>query len=158
MPRLQELETDLNPFAVIVLAHLKSLETRKNPEERRNWKVRLVRRLYERGLSAEDVRQLFKFIDWMMTLPAVQNQSFWEELEHIEKEKRMPYVTSVERLGIKKGLLEGIEPCLRMKFGAEFLRILPEIRAIEDVEVLRAVLRAIESATTVDELRQIWKP
>ena len=33
-----ELEADRNPFARIVLAHLKALQTRRDPEERRAWK------------------------------------------------------------------------------------------------------------------------
>src|SRR5262249_8213261 len=60
------LEVHPNPFATVVLAHLKTPETRQDPAARRAWKVRLVRGLYERGLSANDVRQLFRFIDWMM--------------------------------------------------------------------------------------------
>src|SRR5262249_25745511 len=47
------LEANPNPFAVIVLAHLKTLETRGDPEARRGWKVHLVRGLYERGLDKE---------------------------------------------------------------------------------------------------------
>ncbi len=68
----------------------------------------------------------------------------------------MPYITSVERLGIKKGLLQGIELGLELKFGAEGLKLLPEIRALWELEVLQAVLQAIKTATTPGELRQIW--
>jgi len=39
----------------------------------------------------------------------------------------MPYITSVERVGMKKGLLKGIELGLEVKFGAEGLKLLPEI-------------------------------
>lgn len=39
------LETQDNPFAWIVLAHLKSLETRNDATARRVWKFRLVRTL-----------------------------------------------------------------------------------------------------------------
>jgi hypothetical protein len=66
---LRRLEADANPFAKVVLAHLKALETRSDPGERRAWKFRLVRGLYERGFKAEDVRQLFRLIDWLMDLP-----------------------------------------------------------------------------------------
>jgi hypothetical protein len=45
-PKYQELEADPNPFAVVVLAQLKALETRGAPEERYTWKVRLVKGLY----------------------------------------------------------------------------------------------------------------
>jgi len=55
----QVLEADPNPFALLVLAHLKTLQTRRDPAAREGWKVRLVRGLYGRGLGAEDVRRLF---------------------------------------------------------------------------------------------------
>ncbi len=78
----------------------------------------------------------------------------------------MPYVTSFERLGreagleegLKQGLLAGIELALKLKFGAEGLLLLPEIQQIADVDSLRAVHQAIESAAHPDELRRIWSP
>ena len=54
---------------MVVLAHLKTLETRRSPADRYAWKLRLVKGLYQRGMDAEDVRQLFRFIDWIMDLP-----------------------------------------------------------------------------------------
>ncbi len=39
----ERLESDPNPFAVVVLAHLKAMETRRSPAERHLWKVRLVK-------------------------------------------------------------------------------------------------------------------
>ncbi|MGH7173403.1 MAG: hypothetical protein ACRELG_24225, partial [Gemmataceae bacterium] len=62
------LEASANPFAQVVLAHLKARETRGNPADRHAWKVRLVRNLYERGFSPKDVRELFRLIDWLMEL------------------------------------------------------------------------------------------
>jgi hypothetical protein len=56
------LEQHENPFAQVVLAHLKARETRQEPEARYNWKVRLLRGLYDRGWTADDVRQLFRLL------------------------------------------------------------------------------------------------
>src|SRR5262249_22118834 len=64
--REAELEADANPFARVVLAHLKALETRNDPAGRHAWKVRLVRGLYEGSFSADDVRELFRLIDWII--------------------------------------------------------------------------------------------
>jgi hypothetical protein len=157
-PHWQALEANPNPFATVVLAHLKTLETRKAPADRQAWKVRLVKGLYERGLKAEDVRQLIRFIDWLMDLPPALEKLFQEEIHRYEEEKRMPYITSFERAAIRKGLLAGIEVSLELKFGAEGLKLLPEIRQLEDHEVLQAVLEAIKTATTPDELRRVWAP
>ncbi len=115
----EELETDPNPFAVVVLAHLKAMETRRSPAERHAWKVRLVKGLYGRGMEPEDVRRLFDFIDWILELPAPQERLFWDEIDAYQREKRMPFINIAERVGIEKGLLRGIEMCLRVKFGAQ---------------------------------------
>jgi hypothetical protein len=108
-----ELEADANPFAKVVLAHLKALETRQDPEGRRAWKFRLVRGLYERGFKAEDVRQLFRLIDWLMELPPPLDDRFWEEINRYQEERTMPFVTTPERYGIKKGMLQAPNSCRR---------------------------------------------
>jgi hypothetical protein len=155
-PHWQALEADPNPFATVVLAHLKTLETKKAPADRQAWKVRLVKGLYERGLSAEDVRELFRFIDWLIDLPKPLDKLFWQEITTYQEAKRMPFITTPERIGLEKGLLEGIEVVLEVKLGEEGLKLLPEIREIQDHEVLRKVLRAIKTASNPDDVRQVW--
>jgi hypothetical protein len=74
----------------------------------------------------------------------------------VEEEKRMPFMTTPERIGIKKGLLAGIEKCLKLRFGEEGLKLLPEIRELHDYEMLQAILETIETAASPDELRKVW--
>ena len=69
----------------------------------------------------------------------------------------MPYITSIERSGIAKGLLKGIESVLAVRFGATGRELLPEIRAIDDIAMLEAVLKASETVATPDELRAVWR-
>ena len=157
-PQWQVLEADPNPFATVVLAHLKTLETRQAPADRQVWKVQLVKGLYERGMAADDVRQLFHFIDWVMDLPPALEEQFEEEIRRYEEEKRMPYMTSFERRARTEELLTGIEVGLKLRFGEEGLRLMPELRELYDHEVLRSVLHAIETAATPDELRRVWAP
>ena len=75
------LERDVNPFATVVQAHLKTLQTRQDPEARQVWKLRLVRSLYERGFLRENVQQLFRFIDWLMELPEDLDEQFWRDVQ-----------------------------------------------------------------------------
>ena len=98
-----------NPFAVVVMAHLKTLRTSRSLEDRFDWKLRLVKSLYEKGYSKKDILELFRFIDWLMKLPDDLDRRFDETLTQYEEEKKMPYVTSVERIGIQKGIQLGIE-------------------------------------------------
>ncbi len=155
-PKCQELESDPNPFAVVVLAHLKALETRRSPAERRAWKVRLVKGLYDRGMGSEDVRQLFRFIDWVMELPAPLEQRFWDEVNAFQQERVMPFIDIAERMVMVKGLLRGNEVALDVKFGAEGLELMPELRQIRDHVLLDKVLAKIKTADSPDDLRRVW--
>ncbi|WNZ44060.1 hypothetical protein Q2T42_19700 [Leptolyngbya boryana CZ1] len=48
------LESSPNPFATIVMAHLKTQETKRSPKQRKVWKFSLMRRLYEQGWERQD--------------------------------------------------------------------------------------------------------
>jgi hypothetical protein len=49
--------------------------------------------------------------------------------------------------------LAGIELGLELRFGEEGLRLLPEIRQIEEVEVLGAIHAGLKRVGSLDELR-----
>lgn len=155
VPRWEWLESRENPFAIIVMAHLKSLETRRDVEARRGWKVRLLKNLYARGMNSEEIRKLLRFIDWLMALPPALEARCREELAQYE-EKGMPYITSFERLGIRDGLLMGIEAILDLKFGEEGLTLLPEIRQLYNHETLEVVLRSIKTAGSLEDFQRTW--
>jgi hypothetical protein len=70
----QILEDSANPFATLIMAHLKTKATRHNPSGRLDWKLRLVKRLYEKRYQREDVLEIFRFIKWLLKMPP--------ELEH----------------------------------------------------------------------------
>src|SRR5260370_5012625 len=53
------LESDPNPFALVILPHLKTLQTRNDPPARRMWKVPPTQGLSERGLDGPRARRFF---------------------------------------------------------------------------------------------------
>ncbi len=118
------LERQDNPFAIVVMAHLRALETRKDHLLRKQWKTELTRLLYEKGYSRTAVINLYRFIDWVLTLPDALEEIFLEELKAYEKEKNMPYITSAERIGRKKGKQEGRKSCFPV-FAVPINRDLP---------------------------------
>jgi hypothetical protein len=57
--------------------------------------------------------------------------------------------------GRKEGLLEGIAQDLDVKFGQRGRRLLPRVRALEEVAALRTLSRKLKTATTLDEVRAL---
>ena len=73
----------------------------------------------------------------------------------------MPYVTSIERLALKKergkGLLEGIESVLEIRFGAAATAsTLTKIRELSSVEILRKILQAAKTIDRPENLEDLW--
>ncbi|MBF0191599.1 MAG: cytosolic protein [Magnetococcales bacterium] len=130
LSRMDLLESSTNPFAIVTLAHLTGKQTRNQPTERFQQKMRITRMLYERGFSRQQIVNLFRFIDWVLNLPEELDNQFWTNLSNFEENKKMPYITSVERIGEERGRLMGIQigrqeeaasmllKLIRRKFGA----------------------------------------
>ena len=104
-----ELEQSSNPFAVVVMAHLKAIATHGRVRDRLQWKKTLIRRMYEKGHSEQEVLDLFRFIDWIMKLPEEFEKEIQEVVDEFEEAKQMRYVTSIERLAQKRGREQGLE-------------------------------------------------
>ena len=103
---IDHLRASPNP-AIVIASHLQAQVTTNNAEDRFRFKVELVRGLYEKGWGPDEVRRLYRFIDWVMDLPPELDLEFKDVLNEIERENNMPYVTSVERLAKLEGRLEG---------------------------------------------------
>jgi hypothetical protein len=73
--------------------------------------------IHEKGYQRLDIQNLFRFIDWLMALPDALNVQFWQELARYEEERRMPYITSVERRAIQNAQRSIIENILKVRFG-----------------------------------------
>ncbi len=87
-------------------AQIAGLRTAGDSQGRYQAKWQLVRNLYEIGYNAEQVRELFGLIDWMIHLRLDLEQRFKQELDQFEEGLQMPYVTSVERIARAEGRTE----------------------------------------------------
>jgi hypothetical protein len=83
---------------------------------------------------------------------------FWQDMAKIQEERRMPFITTPERVGHRRGLRTGIELLLRARFGEEGLKLMPEIYEIHEDEQLKAILTALGTAASPDEVRRLWSP
>ena len=141
-------------FSVVVMAHLKSIEV-KDGNQRKQWKMNLVRNLYQRGWDRTIIIDLLRFIDWVIALPKDLAEEFSSELQQFEKEQQMQYVTSFERIGVEKGKLEeGVAILRRLmtkKFG-EVPKDAEERIEKADSDTLLEWSENVLSAETIDEV------
>jgi hypothetical protein len=108
-PKWEKLEKSKNLFAPVVMAHLKTLETAKDKKSRLKWKLELTKNLYRQGLKKQDIINLYRFIDWLMALPAKLEETYHKELVKFEEAQKMQYITTAERIGRKEGVKEGVK-------------------------------------------------
>ena len=141
------------------MAHLKTQQTSKKLGERKTWKFSLIRRLYERGLQEKDIRNLYRFIDWVMILPKALEAEFWQEFKEFEQERTMSYITAGERIGYERGKEEGKEEGeqnlvlrqLQRRVGELPQEVIEQIQALS-LERLEALGEALLDFTTMDDL------
>ena len=166
-----ELEKSDNPFALAVLAHLKTLETKGNPEARYQWKLRLVRMLLQRGWERLAIESLFGFIDWIMRLPQSLEDRFEIQVEKDEEEgKAMELMSPREKKWLKMGKTEGrtegryegrteeaqfsVLDALKIRFGtiSETLEI--QVRHIENLDRLHDLLKMAINSTNLRDFEK----
>ncbi len=111
--KLDELLASENAFGLITAAHILTQQTRRHEEERYEAKSRLVRILYERHWCKERVIKLFAILDWLMQLPEWLNHQILDQIETIEEGEKVQYITSVERIGMEKGVVIGASGLMR---------------------------------------------
>ena len=158
-PILPQLEQSKNPFGPVVAAHLHTRTGGPDSDRRQRIKQRLVRQLHESGFSIKDIRQLFRLIDWFLRLSERQAGVFWRELEIYERKNNMPYITSVERIGIQKGLeqgrLEGLKQAVRTILQGRFpglgVEALCRLDELTDQERLSALALKAATAPSIDD-------
>ena len=140
---IQALEADPNPFAMVVLAHLKTLETRRSPADRHAWKLRLVKGLYESGDGSGRCAAVVPVhrLDHGAARGAGSGSSGKKSTP--TSRRSACHSSTIVRNGSawRRGCCQGIEVSLKMKFGAEGLKLMPELREIHDHVLLDKILR-----------------
>jgi len=84
------------------------LETRKNANARYSIKFALTRRLHDKGLSRDAILNLYRFMDWVLSLPKDLEIRYNLDIKQLEEERSVNYITSAERIGMEKGYEQGM--------------------------------------------------
>ena len=155
----EELEQNPNPFSTIVMSFLKTIETKGSEQERYSWKKRFLIELYDKGLTRETIYFLYQFIDIIMNLSEDLEDALTEEIATIEEDRKMSIITSAERLGIKKGkiegLHEGIYDIFEIKFGKNIFELFSQLKEIQDIEILQEIRLGLKKAQTLEETKNL---
>ena len=156
--RWEDLVLSTNPFAMIVMAHLKTKATTANPEQRAKSKWLLVRGLYDRGLEREQIIKLFQIIDRMMTLPNPLQQNLDFKIQKFEEERTMPLLSNMELRGVEIGALrkaqDDIKTVLQIRLGQVPSDIEEALNNISDLSILEEMLKSAVIVNSLDEFKQ----
>ena len=118
-----------------------------------SWKLELTKQLSTKP-EAEQVG-FIQFFDAIFPLPGDLDEHFWHTFSTSEEGKSMAYVTSLERISIKKGRLEAAQESILEALEVRFGSVSPELRTrigqVTDVEACKAFHRRAISASTLED-------
>src|SRR5260364_144966 len=107
-----------------------------------DYKVALTRKLYEQGLSRDDIITLYKFLDWVMTLPEDLKIQYNQSIDEIEKERNVQILTSIEERGWKKGIQQGMQASQAEVWRKAKLEDAREMRAAQlDLDLIKRITK-----------------
>jgi hypothetical protein len=152
--QLEDLLKNPNPFALVTAAHLLTQRTRKDVQARYTAKWQLARLLYERDWGKQQILDLFAVIDWLMTLPPELEKQLWTSISELERNIKMPYVTSVERIGIEQGIKRGIEQGIEQGIERGEMMFLRRMLTKRFGELPSAIEMRLSQATIAD--LELW--
>jgi hypothetical protein len=108
---IDRLDTDLRDDhslpVLVARAQIEALRTAGDPEGRYRAKRTLVLGLYDLGYNEQQVREIFRLLDWMMHLRVDLERQLTREIVEFEEARKMPYITSVERFAEARGEARG---------------------------------------------------
>jgi hypothetical protein len=87
-----------------VQAHLAAQATKGKESQKRcrKQKLDIMKMMYDRGYSQQQVTDLYRFVDWVLTLRPDLAEAFKTDLIVYEGEKNMPYISEIERESLGK--------------------------------------------------------
>ena len=93
-----------------------------------------------------------------MALPQPLDNTFETEIKRFEEETKMPYVTSIERLGIQKGMMtrgrEDVIDILEIRFDIVPSPLIEMINKIDDINQLKILQRQAVTIASLAEFQQ----
>lgn len=108
LPQLDELKHSDNPFGLLIAAQL-TAKLIKDGKTRADNLISFYRLAIRKQLERERIGQLVIFLEWMAALPESVNDYYDEQLDLLQEETNMTYISSFERKAMEKGVEQGFE-------------------------------------------------
>jgi len=151
-----QLQADPSVFAFASLAQLRKIQAGANVERRYEFKLELAAQLYQPGQRREDVLKRLRFMDFILKLPRPLAIRYRQEIDRIEEENHMPYMTSMEQLAREEGTLQeardSIRETIEIRFGQVPEPISKWLDKCAALDALRKFRRRALEASSVEDL------
>ena len=105
--KTEELLQHDNPFGLLIAAQL-TAKLIKDGKNRVDNLIGYYRLAAQKKLPREHITQLVVFLEWIIALPEDLTPYYNEQLEHLEEDNKMTYISIIERQGMEKGVEQGI--------------------------------------------------
>ncbi len=148
--KTEELLQHDNPFGLLIAAQL-TAKLIKDGKTRVDNLIGYYRLAAKKKLPREHITRLVVFLEWIVALPESFTPYYNEQLEHLEEDEKMTYISIIERQGIQKGIEQGIEKgieqginqtlastlykLLQLKFGEQAAKYEQRLYQAEDAEL-----------------------
>ena len=120
--KTEELLQHDNPFGLLIAAQL-TAKLIKDGKNRVDNLIGYYRLAAQKKLPRELVMQLVVFLEWIVALPEDLAPYYNEQLEHLEEDNKMTYISIIERQGIEQGIGQGrastLYKLLQLKFNEQ---------------------------------------
>jgi hypothetical protein len=119
----------------------------------------LFRLLLSKGYSREQVVNLFRFVDRMMSLPKELEQQLRTEVIRYREERKMPFISPMEELIQEEATLqarrEDIVEVLQVRFGEVPPDVVEAVNGIEDLPTLKQLHRQAIAIGSVAQFQEL---
>jgi hypothetical protein len=120
---------------------------------RLQWKLVLIKRLYQIGYQRSDITQVADLLDRMMSLSSELNLEYKTELNRFEAEQAMGYTYqgSIARLQRIEFAREYIVMILETRFGSVPAEIPEALNTSWDGEIMKEILKQAVTASSIEQ-------
>ncbi len=112
---------------------------------------------YRPDCGKRDAVLLFEFVDWVVSLPEELEESLRVEIDEIEEEMKMEYITSIQRIGREEGwkacAAHSLERLVSKRFNVDRQEAAPIFAGLA-TEQIEELIDFFLEAESLDDIRK----